>query len=594
MSDDVPATDVSFLIVTLLAVAIGATGIFSLMSAADNTALMAERTEIAIIAARLNRTIQAQRAAFRGAAVYQVMGMTEQRDSNIADLQTLETDYDTLHGQVADMLQTETGIRLMSEIDAAYKPFSEARDVFEEDIIDPNISNEAMVAQLDVVAETVAPLANSVAALVDFADTLTSDMAIEAEATASRTTVIMVVVLIIVAAIAMFLAFYISGLISKPLKDMMGYIKQAGETGNLHFRDDEWANCDRLSQGKDEIGQTMNAFTRMMRKFVYYGETVDLVAHRDLTVAVDTMGPDDTFGNAIAGMVDNLNDMFAEIKVASAQVATGSTQIADGAQALAQGSTEQAATVQELSASISEIAEKTHENAVMASDAAKLANTIMDNAEKGSQQMNEMTTAVNEINMASQDIGRVIKSIEDIAFQTNILALNAAVEAARAGQHGRGFAVVADEVRNLAAKSAEAAKDTGVLISNSIVKAQLGAQIASDTASSLAEIVSGISESTQIVSKIATSSEEQNAGIKQINEGIDQVAQVVQQNSATAEQSAAASQQLSGQSTMLEQHIGQFKLRGQQTAALQTVQPIRRAASDTSSFALNNGSSGKY
>ena len=236
-----------------------------------------------------------------------------------------------------------------------------------------------------------------------------------------------------------------------------------------------------------------------------------------------------------------------------------SRQISDGAQALAQGSTEQAASIEELSASITDIADKTKTNADMAGHATTLADTIMKNAEKGSRQMDEMTAAVKEINQASNSISKVIKVIDDIAFQTNILALNAAVEAARAGQHGKGFAVVAEEVRNLAAKSAEAAKDTGGLIANSMEKAELGARIADSTAASLTEIVAGINESSRIVGEIAKSSEEQSMGIAQINTGIDQVAQVVQQNSATAEQSAASSTQMSGQSAMLEELILQFQ-----------------------------------
>jgi len=235
-------------------------------------------------------------------------------------------------------------------------------------------------------------------------------------------------------------------------------------------------------------------------------------------------------------------------------------QIASGAQELAQGATEQASTVEELSSSMSEISSQTRENAEMASKASLLADQIKKNAEKGSTQMSEMMEAVKKIHQSSQSISKVIKVIDDIAFQTNILALNAAVEAARAGNAGRGFAVVAEEVRNLASKSAEAAKDTGSLITDSMEKANLGERIAGETSKSLEEIVKGIIESSAIIGEIAERSEGQYRNIEQVNRGVEQVAQVTQQNSATAQESAAASNEMSKQSVLLEELIEQFQL----------------------------------
>jgi methyl-accepting chemotaxis protein len=185
---------------------------------------------------------------------------------------------------------------------------------------------------------------------------------------------------------------------------------------------------------------------------------------------------------------------------------------------------------------------------------------VKNNAEKGADQMSHMTAAVSEINQASHDISKVIKVIDDIAFQTNILALNAAVEAARAGEAGKGFAVVADEVRNLASKSA-AAKETGSLIENSMKKAELGTSIAAETAASLAEIVDGINKSTELFAEIAESSSHQSVAIAQINDGITQVSQVVQRTSATAEECAASSEELNTQSIILTEHVERFKLK---------------------------------
>lgn len=369
-----------------------------------------------------------------------------------------------------------------------------------------------------------------------------------------------ILLLIIIAVVIIIVSAVVALVISKRLSDpLVKLTKSANEIaeGNIQLTG--------LDSGttatKNEIILLERAFSNMLEQFKAQAFVLARVAEGDYTSKIDVRSENDTINMAIEIMVKETLEVLHKVALTGVQVSEGAQQIAAGAQVLAQGSTEQAATVEELSASMSEIASNTKENADLAGQAADLADTIKNSAEKGSVQMAEMIEAVKEINQASQSISKVIKDIDDIAFQTNILALNAAVEAARAGQHGKGFAVVAEEVRTLAAKSAESAKNTGVLISNSMEKAQLGSQIASETAGSLDEIVQGINESAKIVKDIAVSSESQHASINQINKGVEQVAQVVQQNSATAEESAAASEQMSAQSTILEDLIRQFNLR---------------------------------
>ena len=401
-----------------------------------------------------------------------------------------------------------------------------------------------------------------------------------------------IIVLAFAVTIALFFAFYISSLISKPLRTLSGFMKKAGSTGDITLDSSEAKAIGKYALVKDEIGLTLAGAASFIKHVTTIAGKLETIANGDLVVDIDLLSSEDTMGKSMQQMIDNLNTMFLEIQASTNQVSTGSKQVADGAQTLAQGATEQAASIEELSSSITEIAERTRANAATAEKTSRLSGAIKENAEKGSHQMNEMITAVKDINDASQSISKIINTIDDIAFQTNILALNAAVEAARAGQHGKGFAVVAEEVRNLASKSAEAAKDTGDMIQNSMEKAQLGSRIAGETAESLREIVIGINESSNLIEEIATSSAEQSSGIEQINTGIDQVAQVVQQNSATAEESAAASEEMSGQSDMLQQLIAQFKLKDASSVYHQSLGPMEKTVKKD--FSIHKGSAGGY
>jgi len=378
---------------------------------------------------------------------------------------------------------------------------------------------------------------------------------------ADRTILISIAAFGIVAILSFAIAIYISSLTSKPLIPLAEFMNKAGTTGDIHLRPVDVEVITKYAQTKDEIGEAIAGAAAFVSHAVAISEVLKTVADGDLTVEVKQLSDNDVMAKSIKHMIESLSNMFGEIQTTTDQVSTGSRQVSNGAQSLAQGSTQQAASIQELSSAISEISERTKENVRTAEKTSTLSNRIKENAEKGSRQMDEMIIAVKDINEASQSISQIIKTIDDIAFQTNILALNAAVEAARAGQHGKGFAVVAEEVRNLAAKSAEAAKETGDMIQNSMEKAEFGSTIADETAVSLTEIVSGINESSLFIDEITKASEEQANGISQINIGIDQVAQVVQQNSATAEESAAASQEMSSQAAALEQLLGLFKVK---------------------------------
>lgn len=276
----------------------------------------------------------------------------------------------------------------------------------------------------------------------------------------------------------------------------------------------------------------------------------------------DYIGEFSEIKKSIDIILTSLNSTLSGINEASSQVANGAVQVSSGAQSLAQGSTEQAGTLEELSTNISNVFIHISQNATNSSTANKMSDKALGLVQVGAEQMEKMMSAIKEISVSSSSIALIIKTIEDIAFQTNMLALNAAVEAARAGVAGKGFAVVADEVRTLAAKCSNAAKNTTTLIKGSLVSVENGTRIAAETADSLKSIVEITDETSRLIREISSASNEQATAIAQINQGVEQIASVVQTNSSTAEESAAASEELSAQAQTLKEQVGKFELRG--------------------------------
>ena len=418
------------------------------------------------------------------------------------------------------------------------------------------VANKNEEAYVLLTGNRIAEIGNKIQADTDKLMTLKTNLAKQSSdkntTTANTAILIMIIVVGIGILTAIILGMVISRIISKPINNMV-HVAERLALGEV--------NVNVTADTKDEIGMLAKAFNKMIENIRAQALVAEKIAEGDFTVQVDIRSDKDILGIMLKKMVDTNNEVIGNIATAAEQVAVGSRQISESSISLSQGATEQASSVEELTASLEEISSQTKLNAQNAEKANGLSEMAKNNAVQGNMQMKDMLKSMDEINQSSANIYKIIKVIDDIAFQTNILALNAAVEAARAGQHGKGFAVVAEEVRNLAARSADAAKETTAMIEESIKKSDRGTIIAKETAEALNKIVDGIEEVASIVNNISHASVDQATGIQQINQGIIQVSEVVQTNSATSEEGAAASEELSSQAALLKEMVSKFKLR---------------------------------
>ncbi len=382
-----------------------------------------------------------------------------------------------------------------------------------------------------------------------------------AENTVTVYLIIGIIALVLITVVAIAIAAKVTRMIIVPVSQL------TDAAVNMH--EGKLAGAEKITyRSEDELGSLAEAMRGTMTTLDGYVKEISNIlvamAKGDLTKDFHSItnfhGDFASIKESLVYILKSFNETLSDINNVASQVDVGSDQVASGAQALSQGAAEQASSVEQLAARIGEIDQQILQAGEYAQTASNKATATGELTQSCNQQMQDMLSAMNEISSTSQEIGKIIKTIEDIAFQTNILALNAAVEAARAGAAGKGFAVVADEVRSLAAKSAEASKNTAVLIAASMSAVEKGAKLAGVTAEHLQEVSDNTSNVTAMVQQIAVTAREQSEAIGFVSSGIEQIAAVVSNNSATAEESAAASEEMASQAAVMKQLVNHFTL----------------------------------
>lgn len=426
----------------------------------------------------------------------------------------------------------------------------------------PVVDKVVVLAGENKPGEATAAINNATAKVTEMQtcfDTLTDNRMESAKKTSDTnetTAFILITILGIIILIGAIFSFILSRKISNSISTPISRVVDASELLALGHVDIDLSDLD----SKDETGILATSFTKMLdgiRKQVVVAERI---SNGDFTQSVPLRSNEDTLGLALQKIKNDLNETLQLIRTAADQVNSGAGQVAAAAQALSSGATEQAATVEELNASIASVSQQAELNTTSVHNAVEYVGQAGEEISSSNEFMKRLNVSMREIGESSQQISKITKLVEDIAFQTNILALNAAVEAARAGNAGKGFAVVADEVRTLAARSAEAAKQTSELIEKSVTIVSQGEQLAEDTLKRLISASEKADLAVQSIQEIEHATTEQAASVEQINEGLNQVSAVVQTNAATAEESSASSEELAAQAQTLQQEVSRFKL----------------------------------
>lgn len=502
--------------------------------------------------------------------IYQYAHALEETDDLMQDLENQITE---INNEIQNLFNTYTSSLITNDtdrklIESAKTNWSQYLTLYEQTkALSRQNKTDDVIALMQGDAKTLFDTVSTACLeLVDFNKNGADQASAEADVLYENAYGIMLAIIVVVCIVSLVVAIYIIRLIVSPV-NQIDNVAQKIANGQL--------NESISYRSKDELGTLAANFNKTvarLRDYVNYIDEIsavlDQIADGNLqfTLTYDYAGEFQKVKLALEHISNSLNDTMGQINQSADQVSSGSEQVSAGAQALSQGATEQASSIEELAATINDISAQVKNNASSAQDASNMSLEAGHQVDITNQQMQQMKEAMAEIAEKSDHISKIIKTIDDISFQTNILALNAAVEAARAGAAGKGFNVVASEVKQLAEKSSEAAKDTTALIEETVAAVERGAKYSENAAQSLVAVVENSKKISNVIDTISSASAQQATSIDQVTQGVNQISAVVQTNSATAEESAAASEELSSQAQLLKQLVSRFKLKGQQAA----------------------------